>query len=142
MRLLLFLFLVLLASAGVWASNPVVFPVTYCGGVGRTIYTTLTLYDAQTYSYDEWTHAGYSVHDSGHYRLTERRLVLSSLATVHRERNRWRRLNGKRVNLLDTLTNGLLFRHTKAHRSADTVVITKRRVLFNKEFGMFLVKRR
>ena len=87
MRPLVLLFLVLLASVGVWASDPVGYPVMYFGGVRRTIYTTLTLHDAQTYSYDEWTHAGYSVHDSGHYRLTERRLMLSSLEGV-RELNR------------------------------------------------------
>lgn len=135
--------LVLLASAGVWAAGPAVYPVTYSGGVSRIIFTDLTLLDAQTYTYDEWTHAGYSVHDSGHYRLRGCYIVLSSVATVHEKRNRWhRRANGRRLNLPDTLTYGWLFRRTKARLDADTVIITTRRVLVNKEFGMFLVKRK
>ena len=39
-----------LASAGVWAAGPAVYPVTYSGGVSRIIFTDLTLLDAQTYT--------------------------------------------------------------------------------------------
>ena len=99
----------------------------------------LTLLGPDAYTYNEWTHAGYSVHDSGHYTLRNQRLLLTSIHTLHK-RTIWKRMKGRR-RLMDAAPKYRpLFRHTTAQLNADTILITKRRVLVNQEFNMFLVK--
>ena len=136
----LFILLVLLPHAWLVAAPPVAYPLSYSGGVGRTIFSKLTLLSPVTYTYDEWTHAGYAVHDSGHYEARGQRLRLSSTHSVHKTTNNWQRVNGHRMALPDAVTFKPLFRRTSAHLNVDTVVITKRRVLYNQEFNMVLVK--
>ena len=133
-------FLTLLPNVWLLSASTVSYPTSYRGGVGRVIHTTLTLLGPNVYTYDEWTHAGYSVHDSGHYEVRNQRLLLSSILTVHETRNNWKRVNGHRVALPDAHIYGRLFRHTTAHLDADTIVIKKRRVLYNRGFHMYLVK--
>ncbi|MBT9392761.1 hypothetical protein KLP40_06260 [Hymenobacter sp. NST-14] len=116
------------------------YPISYKGGVGREIYTSLVLLGPNIYTYDEWTHAGYSVHDSGYYEMRKQRILLSSIRTVHETSNRWHRVNGRRRPLADTLTYGQLFRHSATRLDADTLIIKKRRVLYNDEFDIYLVK--
>jgi hypothetical protein len=124
-----------------WASPPP-YPISYQGGFRRTIYTTLTLLSPTCYTYQEWTHAGYSVSDSGCYTLRHQgqRLVLSSSQTVHLTRGNWKRVKGRHVALPEARNSRRLFRHTRAQLNADTIVIKRRRVLYNREFHMYLVK--
>ena len=131
--------LTLLSGAGLLSAFSAPYPVSYSGGVGQEIHTRLTLLGPSVYTYDEWTHAGYTVHDSGHYELRNQRLLLTSIRTVH-QRTLWKRVNGHRKLTDDAPKHHPLFRRTIARWTADTVLITKRRVLVNQEFDVFLVK--
>ena len=134
------LLLLLLCPVGLGATGFPTYPVSYSGGVDRTIFVELTLRPAGTYIYTEWTHAGYSVYDSGRYQLHPRYLSLTSVKTIHQTTNNRKRVHGKTVPLPDQESYRALFRHTKVLVNSDTLVMQKRHVLYNKGFTMYLQK--
>lgn len=116
------------------------FPAKYSGGLYRTIFVRLELKDKKTYIYSEFTHAGYSVKDSGTYRVKDTVITFNSIRTLHQMRQRGKRMaNGKYFVPPDSINHQKLFVQQKCLIRADTISIDERNVLINEEFGFNLV---
>ncbi len=59
----------------------------YFSGRSRYWNHVLKLYDNSGYSYSEWAHTGYSMRDTGNYKLTGDRIKLNSLESIVKERH-------------------------------------------------------
>jgi hypothetical protein len=139
MQITRFLLLGLLGLPALMAGRAA-YPVQYSGGFYRSIYVTLKLHSDRIYTYHEWTHAGYSVRDSGTYVREQQYLVLTSYKTTHSLRRAYKRRGKKRVPLPARKAARKLFVRTRALVNVDTILIKKRRVLYNRELGYYLAK--
>ncbi|MBH8567774.1 hypothetical protein KB206_02695 [Microvirga sp. STS02] len=116
------------------------FPTEYSGGLPRIIFVDLILKNKNIYTYSEFTHAGYSVQDSGTYRLKDTTIIFHSIRTIHKMQKRRKRMtNGKYSLVTDSINYRKLFVNQKCSFHADTIVVWQRNVLVNKEFSFSLV---